>query len=308
MEGCPEGEHLRFKAHIRGWKTEAREKRCQRLLGITAEHNLRRALLDAQWKDVLFVPQAWYPEHLPKYETKGWWYVPAEEVLGRTCKTCKAFCELTDFIGAKRRRTGSVNCLKCRPPGGRTGTYSKRGNTKAAPRRRTALTPEDSASDGSALRCSQRAKGPKSANYHEESESGSQSDSDEDGRDKELLYGVKMRAADPRYITHGDDGNRGDILLTMAQVKELITAKLRSEEEVATVWLTISEMGFSLTDEPNTVLCPKDVREGKVCDRYLAPAISEFVRHFGKNRNRSWNGPTSQRRLAGTSKFASKVG
>jgi hypothetical protein len=191
-----------------------------------------RALLDAQWKDVLLVPQAWYPEHLPKYEAKGWWYVPAEEVLGRTCK---AFCELTDFIGAKRRRTGSVNCLKSKPPGGRTGTYSKRGNTKAAPRRRTALTPEDSASDGSALRCSQRAKGPKSANYHEESESGSQSDSDEDRRDKELLYGVKMRAADPRYITHGDDGNRGDILLTMAQVKELITAKLHSEEEVATV-------------------------------------------------------------------------
>jgi hypothetical protein len=241
MEGCPEGEHLRFKARVRGWKTEAREKRCQRLLGITTEHNLRRALLDAQWKDVLLVPQAWYPEHTPKYETKGWWYVPAEEVLGRTCKTCKAFCELTDFIGTKRRRTGSVNCLKCEPPGGRTGTHSKRGNTKAAPR------------------------------------SDSQSDNDDDGRDKQFLYGVKLRAAEPRYLASGDDGNRGDILLTMAQVKELITAKLHSEEEVATVWLTTSEMGFSLTDEPNTVLCPKDVREGKVCDRYLAPAISEFV-------------------------------
>ena len=36
-------------------------------------------------------------------------------------------------------------------------------------------------------------------------------------------------------------------------------------------------MGFSLMDEPNTVICTKDVKEGKVCDRYLAPAISEFV-------------------------------
>ena len=63
----------------------------------------------------------------------------------------------------------------------------------------------------------------------------------------------------------------------MAQVKEVITVKLHSEEEVATVWLTTSEMGFSLTDNPTTVLCPKDVREGEVCDRYLAPAISEFV-------------------------------
>ena len=74
-----------------------------------------------------------------------------------------------------------------------------------------------------------------------------------------------MRAADPRYLTTDGDVNRGDILLTMEQVKELITVKLRSEEEVATIWLTKSEMGSSLMDEPNTVVCIKDVREGKVC-------------------------------------------
>ena len=68
-------EHLKVKAHVRGWKTEARERRCQSLLGIKAEHNLRRALLGAQWKDVLLVPQAWYPEHMLKYETKGWWFM-----------------------------------------------------------------------------------------------------------------------------------------------------------------------------------------------------------------------------------------
>ena len=79
-----------------------------------------------------------------------------------------------------------------------------------------------------ALRRSQRTKGSKSVNYHEESESDSQSDNDDDGRDKQLLYGIRMRAADPRYLTHDDDDNRGDILLTMAQVKELITVKLRS--------------------------------------------------------------------------------
>jgi hypothetical protein len=36
-------------------------------------------------------------------------------------------------------------------------------------------------------------------------------------------------------------------------------------------------MGFSLTEEPNEILCPKDVREGKGSDRFLAPAISRFV-------------------------------
>jgi hypothetical protein len=29
VEDCPEGEHLRFKDNVRGWKTEVREKLCQ---------------------------------------------------------------------------------------------------------------------------------------------------------------------------------------------------------------------------------------------------------------------------------------
>ena len=36
-------------------------------------------------------------------------------------------------------------------------------------------------------------------------------------------------------------------------------------------------MGVSLTDEQHMRLCPKDVREGNVIDRYLAPAISRFA-------------------------------
>jgi len=114
-------------------------------------------------------------------------------------------------------------------------------------------------------------------NYHECVESETRSGSDDDGSDGRPFYGLKLRAADPRYITHGDDGNRGDILLTLAEVRELIIKKQQSEEGVATVWLTTAEMGFSLTEEPNEILCPKDVREGKVSDRYLAPVISRFV-------------------------------
>jgi hypothetical protein len=97
-----EGEHLKFKAHIRGWKTEIRKERCQQLLGKN-DHNLRRALLRPLWKDVLLIPQAWYPEHKPRYETQGWWYAPAGEILGRECKSCKAFHELAEYAGTKRR-------------------------------------------------------------------------------------------------------------------------------------------------------------------------------------------------------------
>jgi len=62
-------------------------------------------------------------------------------------------------------------------------------------------------------------------NYHEGAESETRSDSDDDGNDSLLSYCLKLRAADPRYITHGDDRDRGDILLTLAQVRELILAK-----------------------------------------------------------------------------------
>jgi hypothetical protein len=120
--------------------------------------------------------------------------------------------------------------------------------------------------------------------YHEHSwERDIQNDSGHSESNEQLSYGLKMRAADPRYITNGDDSNRGDVLLTMAQVRELITQKDQSEEGIATVCLTTTEMGFSLTDEPNAIECTKDVRDRKVSDRYLAPAISRFAREILAN-------------------------
>jgi hypothetical protein len=129
----------------------------------------------------------------------------------------------------------------------------------------------------STLRQSVRAQGQECVNYHECVESETQSDSDNDGSDCRLFYGLKLRAKDPRHITDAVDSNRGDILLTLPQVRELILGKQQSEEGVATVWLTTAEMGFSLTDKPNEILCPKDIREGKDSDRFLTPAISRFV-------------------------------
>ncbi len=53
--------------------------------------------------------------------------------------------------------------------------------------------------------------------------------------------------------------------------------KDKSEEGTATIWLTTAEMGFSLTEEQDAIVCTNDVKEGKVNDRYLAPAISRFA-------------------------------
>ena len=119
--------------------------------------------------------------------------------------------------------------------------------------------------DESTLRRSERAKARERVEYREGSvECDAQSDSDDTKSNEPLSYGLKLRAADPRYITKSEDCNRGDIILTIEQVRELIAMKSNAEEGTATIWLTTAEMGFSLTEELNAVVCTKDVKEGKV--------------------------------------------
>ena len=164
---------------------------------------------------------------------------------------------------------------------------------KTAPRKRTELTP-----DGSTLRRSERVQGQERVDYHEYLESEIRSESDDDEREEQLFYGLKMRAADPRYITHGDDGNRGDILLTLAQVRELITVKEHSEEGVATVWLTTAEMGFSLTRRAKHGSLSQGC-EGRESQRPI-PSSSNITicdKYSGKSWNWGGNVSASQGRL-----------
>ena len=74
-----------------------------------------------------------------------------------------------------------------------------------------------------------------------------------------------------------EDGNRGDVICTVEQVKELIARKAAAEDGIAAIWLTTAEMGFSLTEEQDEVVCAKDVKAGRITDRFLAPAISRFA-------------------------------
>jgi hypothetical protein len=61
-------------------------------------------------------------------------------------------------------------------------------------------------------------------------------DMESDGRDDaQLSLGVRMRGADPRCITHEDDGNRGYVIIPMSNVRELICLKERLDEAAATV-------------------------------------------------------------------------
>jgi hypothetical protein len=112
--------------------------------------------------------------------------------------------------------------------------------------------------------------------YDIDMKSDGSSDSEESSDDARPSLGVRMRTADPRYITHEDYDNRGDVIIPMSTVRELIRLKEQFDEAAATIWLTITDMGFALTNEQHMPLCPKDVREGKVIYRYLAPAISSY--------------------------------
>ena len=58
---------------------------------------------------------------------------------------------------------------------------------------------------------------------------GEQSDSDEEDSSETLSYRLKLRAADPRYITSSEDGKRGDVICTVEQVKELIARNATAE-------------------------------------------------------------------------------
>ena len=64
---------------------ETRKSRCQSLLQ-KSDSSLRQELCSYPYRrngtksrDVLLIPQEWYPDYKPKYETPGWWYVPTEE-------------------------------------------------------------------------------------------------------------------------------------------------------------------------------------------------------------------------------------
>jgi hypothetical protein len=139
QEDSHEGDQLIFKAHIRGWETDVRRTLCQYLKG-KSDLALHQALLKPGWKDILLIPQSWYPAESPKLETAGWWYAPAEEVLGRTCKSCRTFYEIENSAGAKRSRRSNVRCPKCqseKDQGKETGERDKQKNVQRKKAART---------------------------------------------------------------------------------------------------------------------------------------------------------------------------
>ena len=75
------------------------------------------------------------------------------------------------------------------------------------------------------------------------SDDNSDSEESRDGDQEQLSrfqtsLGIRMCAADPRYITHEGDSDRGDVIILVSEVRKHISLKEKLDEAVAMVWLT----------------------------------------------------------------------
>jgi hypothetical protein len=216
-----------------------------------SESKLRETLLAERRKDVLLIPRAWYPEDMPIDSTAGWWYVPTEAVIGRLCRRCNTFRDKAEFTSNECGMMNKANCRNCQRKEPKCTKRNEAKRRKMSERQRSMERRSpcaDSAKD--IVRKSDRIRHP--AKYALEDRSDDNSDSEEEPRQFakfQSTLGIKLRAADPRYISHADDYHRGDIVMSVSEAYELLRLKMELSEEVAMVWLTTADMGFSLTDE-----------------------------------------------------------
>ena len=68
------GESLEFLAHIRGWQSEARKQRRDKLLQLDSDIRLRVASTGAAGADIFFIPEIHFAGETPELDDEGWWY------------------------------------------------------------------------------------------------------------------------------------------------------------------------------------------------------------------------------------------
>ena len=246
---------LRFKAHVRGWDDSTRQSRCQTLLNLKSDSSLRNALLSGQHREILLIPAEWY-EDAPKFETPGWWYAPAEEVRMRECRECNTFWEYEALTNAEWNSGGQAQCRRCastecgssgkrtRPREGKRGRAKKPEHAGLAKPQLTSPGQPDGQPSERRPGLRKRSRVMYAECHASEDENDDEQD-DKEGRFK-AHDGLRLRAADPRYITHSSDYDRGDILVPMRTIRELLQRKADAEAQPAQIWLTTAEMGYSL--------------------------------------------------------------
>ena len=144
--------------------------------------------------------------------------------------------------------------------------------------------------------------------YNKYLESETRSDSDDGGSDEQPFYGLKLLAADPRHITHGDDDNR--------RHAPYLGTGARAHNRERTIrgggshgLVNHSRNGF-LFDRRTKHDSMSQGCKGRESQRpiFSSSNITICYKHSGRSWNWGRSGSASQGRLAGTSEFASTVG
>ena len=244
------------------------------MLGQLSNGGLRAALLRATTPDIIWLPQAMWPNILPEFGDTGWWYRVRDQIIFRECQECRGRKTRDAYTEQEWVRNKATRCKECEQSLRLPKQRKSESTTRKARRRRTAArsTPPYARS----LRaCATR------VNYEERSTS--DSDHDRDDRDfSTAQVGVLLTSADPRYVGRGSDVTRGDVCLTMDEVRQLLQPD-QTQVGLGKVWLTTKQMGWSLWPEDDEIVSARDEWDGKITARSLAPAISTYVRWLWEN-------------------------
>ncbi len=257
------GESLEFLAHIRGWQSEVRRQRRDKLLKLH-DIGLRVALENAAGKDIFFIPEVHFAQETPKLEDdEGWWYQVRSIIWCRECRKCRVRKERAGFEENEWTKTRPAICTRCN---GKSGARKAPSGMRKQRQKRVKSSPN------------LQARRPRAAHGKGVAIQDASSESDEDKAEGvdwgACQYGVKMSPAHPWYVGRGDDVCGGEVVYSIQEIRQLLS----SQPDDMKRWLTTSQMGWALTREENEVVNQQDEREGKPVARQLAPMISAFIR------------------------------
>jgi hypothetical protein len=130
------GESLEFLVHIRGWQSEARRQRRDKLMHLN-DIGLRVALTGAAEADIFFIPEIHFAGETPELDDEGWWYQVRAGIWCRECRKCRVRKEQEGFQKNEWNKEHLAICSRCV-----TGTDPKRvsARTTRKVRKRTTTT------------------------------------------------------------------------------------------------------------------------------------------------------------------------
>jgi hypothetical protein len=160
------GESLEFLAHIRGWQSEARRQRRDKLMHLN-DIGLRVALTGAAEADIFFIPEIHFAGETPELDDNGWWYQVRAVIWCRECRKCRVRKEQEGFQKNEWNKEHLAICSRC-VIGKDLNRVSARTTRKV--HKRTTTTPNP------------RARRPRAAQKQGVATRDATSESEEDGR------------------------------------------------------------------------------------------------------------------------------